>query len=176
MTENKPRQRVFFALWPDAELRAALAVLAGSIPADGRPVPAAHFHLTLAFPGTVGHDLAAAMSAHADGLRPSGIRLSLDQLGWFRRPRVAWIGPARNVPELEALAAQLRRVCEVSGAMMEDRPFRPHVTLRRDVRRFDAIDVEPLVWQPREMVLIESGRNGHPGAYRVLRSWPVAPD
>lgn len=173
MTKNEPRQRVFFALWPDADLRAALATLARSMPADGRPVPAAHFHLTLAFPGTVGHEAVAAMAARADALRPSVSCLQLDRIGWFHRPRVAWIGPARIVPDLEALAGELRRVCEASGVVMEDRPFRPHVTLRRAVSRCAASDVEPLAWRPREMVLIESGQNGHPGAYRVLRSWPV---
>lgn len=173
MTDKDPQRRVFFALWPDQRLRTALAALARLIPANGRPVPPAHLHLTLAFPGTVSAAKVADMSARAETLRPPEIRLVLDRIGWFPRARVAWVSPSRAVPELEALAAELRCLCEASGVRMEVRAFRPHVTLRRFVTRFDSIDVQPLEWQPGEMVLIESGKDGHPGPYRVLRSWPV---
>jgi len=176
MTGTEPLQRVFFALWPDQALRTALSALAGSMRADGRPVPAAHLHLTLAFPGTVSAAKVAEMSAQAGRLRPPKIRLVLDRLGWFPRPRVAWIGPSQAVPELEALAVELKGLCEASGVRMEDREFRPHVTLRRFVTRFASFDVEPMEWRPGEMVLIESGQSGHPGPYQVLRSWPVSPD
>ena len=176
MTDKEPKRRVFFALWPDAELRAALAALARSMPANGRPVPVAHFHLTLAFPGTVDRAKVEDMAAGADALRLPKLRLLLDRLGWFPRPRVAWIGPSQKMPELEALAADLRDLCEASGVRMEERPFRPHVTLRRFVTRFESIEVEPLDWQPAEMALIESGQHGHPGPYQVLRSWPLSPD
>lgn len=165
---------MFFALWPDQRLRAALAALARLIPANGRPVPPAHLHLTLAFPGVVSAAKVADMSARAEQLRPPEIRLVLDRLGWFPRPRVAWIGPSQAVPELEALAAELHHLCEASGVRMEDRAFRPHVTLRRFVTHFESIDVQPLEWRPGEMVLIESGKDGHPGPYRVLRSWPAS--
>ncbi len=176
MTGTDPLHRVFFALWPDQRLRATLAALARSLPADGRPVPAAHLHLTLAFPGTVSAAKVAEMSARADRLRLPKIRLMLGRLGWFPRPRVAWIGPSRTVPELESLAAELKGLCEASGVRMEDRAYRPHVTLRRFVTRFESFDVEPMEWRPGEMVLIESGQAGHPGPYQVLRSWSVSPD
>jgi RNA 2',3'-cyclic 3'-phosphodiesterase len=173
MTAKNPLQRVFFALWPDDGLRAALSALARSMPANGRPVPDAHLHLTLAFPGTVNAETVAEMSARADALRAPAVSLVLDRLGWFSRPRVAWIGPEQVVPELEDLAAELRGVCRASHVSMDDRVFRPHVTLRRFVTRFESFDVEPLEWRPREIVLVESGQGGHPGPYRVLRSWSV---
>jgi RNA 2',3'-cyclic 3'-phosphodiesterase len=173
MTEAEPLQRVFFALWPDDDLRAALAALARSMPANGRPVPAAHLHLTLAFPGTVTAARVAEMATRADALRAPAVHLVLARLGWFSRPRVAWIGPVQVVPELEDLAADLRGVCRAAGVTIEDRAFRPHVTLRRFVTRLESHDIEPLEWRPTQMVLIESGQGGHPGSYRVLRSWPV---
>jgi len=173
MTKTEPLQRVFFALWPDAGLRASLAALARGMPANGRPVPAEHLHLTLAFPGTVSAGTVAAMVDRAHGLRVPEIGLVLQQLGWFPRPRVAWIGPAHPVPELEALAAKLSGLCRAIGVKMEDRPFQPHVTLRRFVTRFEPSTVKPLDWRPAEMVLIESGQGGHPGPYRVLHSWGI---
>ena len=173
MTTTAARQRVFFALWPNAGLRASLSALARGMSANGRPVPTEHLHLTLAFPGTVAAGTVAEMQERADVLRLPEIRLVLERLGWFRRPRVAWIGPAQAVPELEALAVGLSELCRASGVTMEDRPFRPHVTLRRFVTRFESMPIEPLDWRPREMVLIESGQGGHPGPYRVLHSWTL---
>ncbi len=174
MTERVSEQRVFFALWPNAGLRASLSALARRMPANGRPVPAEHLHLTLAFPGTVTAAKVAEMVERTDALRLPQIRLVLEELGWFRRPRVAWVGPAQAEPELEALAVRLNELCRATGVAMEDRPFRPHVTLRRFVTRFESVSIEPLDWRPREMVLIESGQGGHPGPYRVLHSWVLS--
>lgn len=176
MTEPESRHRVFFALWPDDALRVRLAALARSLNANGRPVPPAHLHLTLAFPGTVGAPVLGALIAQGDAVRAPRCKLVLDRLGYFPRPKVAWLGSSGPVPLLEDLAARLRWACEVCGVKMEDRPFRPHVTLRRFVTRFEPGPVEPVEWSAREMVLIESGQAGQPGPYRVLRSWPLGSD
>ena len=47
--------RLFFALWPDGDTRKAINGLARPAVrrAGGRPVPARHFHMTLAFLGEV---------------------------------------------------------------------------------------------------------------------------
>ncbi len=170
-TEN---QRVFFALWPHTALRARMDRVAQMLPADGRVVPPENLHLTLAFPGTVPAAVVTELCQRADALNAPTMRLRLDRLGYFPRPRVAWLGPSESPVALADLAAVLRGLCAQSGVTMEDRPFQAHVTLRRDVKRFAAIPVEPLDWPVRRMVLIESGRGGHPGPYRVLQSWPLA--
>jgi RNA 2',3'-cyclic 3'-phosphodiesterase len=173
MTTHTDQQRVFFALWPDDHLRARLAALARRMDANGRVVPAEHLHLTLAFPGSVASEVVAAMISRADTIEVPKIPLRLDQLGYFRRPRVAWLGPSEPPPELDALAAAVQGICQECGVPMEDRPFRPHVTLRRFVTRFHPVPVEPMEWSANGMVLIESGRGGRPGPYRVLRVWPL---
>jgi len=173
MRANANLQRVFFALWPDDGLRARLAALARRMPADGRLVPPEHLHLTLAFPGTVSSEVVAGLISRAAAIRGAPIHLRLDHFGHFSGPRVAWLGSSKIPPELEALAASLQGVCRDSGVRMDDRPFRPHVTLRRFVTRFEAVPIEPLDWWADRMVLIESGHGGHPGPYRVLRSWAL---
>jgi 2'-5' RNA ligase len=171
MTDDINLRRVFFALRPDDGLRERLAALARWMPADGRLVPPEHLHLTLAFPGTVSSDVVGGLINRAAAVRGAPIHLRLDHFGHFPGPRVAWLGSSETPPELEALAASLRGVCRDSGVRMDDRPFRPHVTLRRFVTRFEAVPIEPLEWWADRMVLIESGQGGHPGPYRVLRSW-----
>jgi RNA 2',3'-cyclic 3'-phosphodiesterase len=173
MNADTDLQRVFFALWPDDPLRARLAALARRMDANGRLVPPEHLHLTLAFPGSVASDVAAAMISRADGLQVPEIHFRLDHLGYFRRPRVAWLGPSAIPPGLATLAAALHGICQDCGVPMEDRPFRPHVTLRRFVTRFHPVPVEPMEWSANAMVLIESGHGGRPGPYRVLCEWPL---
>jgi RNA 2',3'-cyclic 3'-phosphodiesterase len=173
MNTPTDQQRVFFALWPEDPLRARLAALARRMDANGRAVPTEHLHLTLAFPGSVASDVVAAMMIRADTIAVPKIHFRLDQLGYFRRPRVAWLGPSDPPPELAALAGLLQEICRDCGVAMDDRPFRPHVTLRRFVTRFHPVPVEPIEWSANGMVLIESGRGGRPGPYRVLREWPL---
>lgn len=173
MTAETNLRRVFFALWPDDGLRSRLAAVANDMAADGRLVPAEHLHLTLAFPGTVSTEVVAGLISRAEGIEGPPLHLRLDRVGYFPRPRVAWLGPSEVPSELEALAAWLRGICRDCGLRMEDRPFRPHVTLRRFVSRFEPASIEPLDWSADRVVMIESGRGGHPGAYRVLRSWTL---
>ncbi|MFO8005284.1 RNA 2',3'-cyclic phosphodiesterase [Thioalkalivibrio sp.] len=164
-------QRVFFALWPDDRLRSRLAAVARGMTANGRLVPAGHLHLTLAFPGTVSTEVVATLISRAAAIAGPPIPLRLDRVGYFPRSRVAWVGPSEVPLELEALAAWLQGIGRDCGLRMEDRPFRPHVTLRRFVSHFEAVPIDPLDWFADRVVLIESGQGGHPGAYRLLRSW-----
>ena len=69
------------------------------------------------------------------------------------------------------LADALGQAMTGLGLAFDRRPFRPHVTLYRQVRSRPELPLPPpLAWSPKEFVLIESVR-GQP--YQVLRSWPV---
>lgn len=171
MGDHRNQHRVFFALWPDAASRDRLAALARDLPADGRAVPSEHFHLTLAFPGTVASEVVTALMISASAIQSPPVLLRLDSLGYFEKPRIAWIGPSDPPDGLQMLATLLKRVCGECGISMPDRPFRPHVSLRRSVSRFQSVPVEPLDWWANRMVLVESGQGGSPGAYRILREW-----
>lgn len=171
MDDHRNLQRVFFALWPDDTLRARLAGLARAIPADGRLVPSDHLHLTLAFPGSVASERVTALIASVSVMDGPPIPLRLDRLGYFERPRIAWIGPSDPPARLGELANSLESICGECGIPMPDRPFRPHVSLRRSVNRFRSISFEPLDWCASRVVLIESGQGGNPGSYRLLHEW-----
>lgn len=171
MSSHQNLQRVFFALWPDDAVRARLSALARAIPADGRVVPAEHLHLTLAFPGTVASERVTALIGCASAVNGPPIPLRLDSLGYFEKPRIAWVGPSNPPDRLGELATLLQSICRECGIAMPERPFRPHVSLRRSVNRFRPIPIEPLDWWASRVVLIESGQGGNPGPYRVLHEW-----
>jgi 2'-5' RNA ligase len=164
-------RRVFFALWPDAEVRAAIASrreASGERP--GRPVPDHNLHATLVFLGDQSGKLVEGL---IDADRPADaapFSLRLDRFGWFARARVAWLGgPA--VPAGERLVAELAARVRSSGIEVDRRPWVPHVTLFRNVRRRPSLaPPEPLVWPVARFALVESVPNR---PYQVLRTWPL---
>ena len=168
-----PKRRVFLALWPDEAIRGELHHLAHGLDVGGRPVPRAHLHLTLAFPGTIEAERADCLAARLDELSFDPIPVLLDRVGHFERARVAWAGPSRCPAALDRLAARARGLCLACGVQTEARPFAPHVSLRRHARAPDTPALgAPIHWFADRIVLIESGSQGNPGPYRLLAGWP----
>ncbi|WP_019627128.1 RNA 2',3'-cyclic phosphodiesterase [Thioalkalivibrio sp. ALJT] len=170
MASKTDMQRVFLALWPDTESRAALARVAARLDGPGRAVPTAHLHLTLAFAGPIPATRAKCLSAGITQLATDTIELTLDQLGHFSGPRITWIGPSAPPQALATLAERAQALCDdCSIDTGPAQPFRPHVSLRRhaDPPSQDRID-PPVCWRAATVVLVESGSNGHPGRYRIL--------
>lgn len=151
-----PGHKLFFALWPDRATRAALARLQTLVP--GRHVPADKLHLTLAFLGQQPAGALAPLRAILDGLAVPALRLSIDRLGYFSRPHIAWAGMARAPEPLLAMQAALMRELEAAGfSAVTHGEFKPHVTLAREARTAppDAA-FEPVAWQVAEVALVES--------------------
>jgi 2'-5' RNA ligase len=145
--------RLFFAVELPPEVQAALRRLRPSDAEsrDYRWSDAAQLHVTLAFLGQQPEDRLAALrdvgTAAAAMSRP-GI-LKLDQLGSFgprHAPRVLWIDLSGDVAALQALQSSLATGLKQAGFALEDRPFRPHITLAR--RRESARGGAPTEWRP----------------------------
>lgn len=169
-----PKKRVFLALWPDEAIRGALHHLARGLDVGGRSVPRAHLHLTLAFPGTIGAEPAACLAERLASLRFEPVPILLDRVGHFPSSRVAWTGPSRVPEALSLLAERARGLCLACGVETDDRPFAPHVTLRRHARPPARGELdEPVHWFADRLALVESGRDGRPGPYRLLARWPA---
>lgn len=164
--------RLFFALWPDAAVREALA--AGAVMAQdacgGRSMQARNLHMTLAFLGETDaahRDAAIAAAAHVHTMP---FALSIDRSGYFKQGRergIVWVG-CTMTPELSALVAGLRTSLESAGVGFDRKPFVPHVTLLRDARAPTARMVfAPVPWTVRHFVLIASTRDAQGPRYRI---------
>ena len=168
-------RRLFFALWPDERTRAAIVERARALDdLGGRPVPVHNLHLTLLFLGDVPGDRFDGLAAGASGIRTGAFDLRLDRFGSFRAARVAWIG-GDPAPAGAVLVDRLGAVAESAGLTVDDRPWRPHVTLRRRIEGGGrALSLKappaPVDWPIRAFSLIESVP-ARP--YQVLRTWPV---
>lgn len=163
--------RLFLALWPDAPTRHALQAWQGAIawPADARPTAPAHLHLTLHFIGAVPR---ARLSALQAGLgRPfTPFTLQLAELVLWRGG-LAVLLPAETPPALATLHAGLGVALRALALPVDERPFRPHVTLARHAggARLTA-PAAPVAWHADAgYVLAESA-----GGYHVLHAFGAA--
>jgi 2'-5' RNA ligase len=166
-----PTRRLFFALWPDESIRRGILARRESLGSlSRRRVPDHNLHLTLVFLGDQPGDRLAEFEAAAGEIEGAACTLELDRFGWFPRARVAWLGG--DAPEaLSHLQDSLWQRMVDLGVRLDERPFRPHVTLFRQVlRRPRMPDPDPLIWPVGDFVLVESVA-GSP--YRVLRRWAL---
>lgn len=169
------RQRLFFALWPGGALRRQLAAYRPLLEGcGGRPVVPENLHLTLAFLGSTDAATRRCLEQAAENIRLPGFSLTLDELGFWRRPQVVWLG-ADDTPEpLLALVAALKKAMLGCAIKPDERPFQTHMTLMRKARRAPAqTQPEALTWPITEFVLVASETRPEGVRYQVLRRWPL---
>ncbi len=173
---DKP-QRVFFALWPDASMKAMLAELAREIAREsgGRPTTPDLIHLTLAFLGEQPAARVEALRCVGIGIRAAAFTLTLDAVGSFPRARIAWLGADAPQPGLAALHGELAAALRVGGFAVDQRPYAPHLTLaRRSALATPRRLPQPICWRVNSFVLVESELRRSGAAYRAIAEWSLA--
>jgi RNA 2',3'-cyclic 3'-phosphodiesterase len=194
VTSERTR-RLFFALWPDERMQAALAVATRNITgaSDGRAIPTANLHLTLAFLGAVPETRIAALSpiaaqvAAAFPQAPERVRgeqsrapieLTLDTLEHWRKPELLCATASEPAPAAAALSHALKSALVTGGFAPDLKPFRVHATLARKVRRVSGeLRVAPVPWRFADFQLIESRTGGSGSAsgssYSTREKWAL---
>jgi len=171
------RARLFFALWPDDDMRKSLSALAQDAQLDcgGRATSDDKVHLTLFFLGDVDARRAVAVEGAADRVRGEFFDLTLDRIGYWRHNRIVWAGATYQPPALSVLVTRLSAGLAAEGVESEGRPYVPHLTLVRNAERKPALAViEPHPWHVRDFVLVQSMPTRGGVRYQVLRTWPFA--
>lgn len=173
---EKKDVRLFFALWPDADLRWRLQAAADSIAFDAgvRRVPRANLHLTLHFIGNVYFDEMACMQRQARQVEAEAFQLEIDGQGIFSKPAVGWLG-CSSVPDgLRQLHRQLGSRLQSCGFLPESRPYHPHVTVARKLESLNAeASFSPIAWPVKEFALVEVQSVANGVRYRVVESYPL---
>src|SRR3990172_3600247 len=175
VTPARP-QRLFFALWPDARTRKALSTALDrlALPPSARRVIAANLHLTLVFLGSVPVERYRCLEQAAAQVQGRRFTLRLEQIGHWPQPRILWLGPARIPPALTALVTALYSALAVCDVFTEARPYRPHITVARNVRQAEAVTIPPLTWRVAGFSLLESRPAPGGVRYHPLASWALA--
>jgi 2'-5' RNA ligase len=164
------RLRLFFALWPDAAARAALAQYARAAQAvcGGRPMRPANLHFTLAFIGDVDAVRLDAILDAAAAVAPRRLVLDVDRVEYWRHNSIVCAGAGTVPAALAALARDLRAVLDAAGVRYDRKRFVPHVTLLRDAGPVPPPSLAPVRWPVDSFVLAKSV----PGAdYAIVREW-----
>jgi 2'-5' RNA ligase len=165
--DAQPTDRLFFAIFPDANSAARIARLAEGLRDShglrGKPLASDRFHITLHHLGDhVGLPqsiVAAACEAGANVTMPQ-FDVAFDQVGGFargtgNRPFVLQGGDGlaalalfQRVLGTAMMKAGLKRWTETS--------FTPHVTLLYDDQEVARYSVETIGWTVKEFVLVQS--------------------
>ena len=172
--------RVFFALEVPAETALAIAQWRErQLPAAGRPVPAANFHITLAFLGEVdqrGLDSLCRSVSDRQWQVDADSPITLDQVGYWPKPGICWLGPGTIPSSLAGLARALQSLSQRAGARRERKRYQPHVTLFRRCERPPPAPARAANFclEVRDFCLFESrpARNGV--TYSPLQQWQLS--
>jgi len=167
-----------------ADLERALAPLREA-PGAPRWTARDRWHLTLLFLGAVPDDvvppLTDALGTAVATASPMTLRLAgAGRFGPVRRPQVFWAGLDGGVAPLVALAERLARAARELDLAVEERPFRPHLTLGRWPPRRPADGTLPdrlagyrgPAWPVAEVRLVES-HLGRRAPYEAVARWPM---
>lgn len=171
--EKSATQRLFFALKPDKETVRGIRAVQSLVGAgEGRPVPAERLHATLLFLGNQSDKQRERLCQIASRLRFPACRVSLDRLGHFSKAAVAWLGPGKVPESLQQFQRELRSAMVAEGLEVDEREWRMHVTLYRDLRkRPERIAFGPVEWSLREFKLMESVSDKNGLHYLCRGNW-----
>ena len=170
------KRRLFFALWPDDELRRALVKESRHWvrACGGRPMRAENIHLTLAFLGNVSERTARCVADAAAGVGGEAFDLPFERYGFFPRPRVFWTGPRRTPEPLKRLVADLQAALAPCGIEPERRAYKAHLTLARKAHAPKGEwNMTPLNWRVEAFVLVESLPSPEGVSYQPIGRWPL---
>lgn len=163
--------RLFIALWPEAAFASALHAQCGVCTTDprARVVTPERLHMTLHFLGPVPRQqLPALVSALRVPFQPFELSFSRCEQ-WPHGLLVAV--PDTVPPPLTQLHTALGEVLQGLGLPLDNRPFRPHLTLaRRHAGPLPVPTGPPLRWPVTAYALVES-QVTPAGAYRAVQAY-----
>ncbi len=123
--------RLFIALEIPRNAAMSLSLLRGGLP-GARWIDVENYHITLRFIGDIDGRTADEVVDRLDRIDRPEFQLSLNGMGSFgsKKPHSIWAGVSPS-PQMNALQAEVERICQRIGLPPDPRKFMPHVTLAR---------------------------------------------
>ncbi len=179
MGDTSSSVRVFFALWPNAAERAALAAWQPPLRklCGGRAMRADTLHATLVFLGDVAAQRLEALKLAAQEVEAGGegFVLRLDRARYWGHNHIAYASPSTVPDPLALLVERLECSLDRHRFRFDRRAWKPHVTLLRNAHWTDAPlpDLPPVEWLAREFALVQSLRDERGARYETLARFPL---
>lgn len=146
-------------------------------PAEPAAVPTANFHITLAFLGQIDARQHEALLQEMNHVKGQPFSLTLNTTALWEGPKILLAAPGEPDNALMDLARQVRKAARAARVQVDNRPYRPHVTLVRK-----ATDTLPApLFTPdisadfSQFHLFESFSNAQGVRYPIRHSWPLIP-
>ena len=167
--------RLFFALWPNDEVRFRIAENLNLFKIDrnqSRLVTNSNLHLTLHFIGNTSIAEMKCLDRQARQVNAEPFDLCVDCSGYFKKPKILWFG-CQSVPKaLYDLHRNLGELIDQCTYTPEKRPYSPHVTVARKINgEPGSILIDPVHWQVDRFVLVESISVSGGVRYEVVESY-----
>ncbi|MFT6989597.1 MAG: 2'-5' RNA ligase [Paraglaciecola sp.] len=169
--------RAFFGLSPDTKTKLAIDAWRNETFAhlDGL-VPAANFHVTLAFLGNVSVKQLDIINRRIDEM-PSvkAFDIALNQLGHWPKPKAFWLGCQQTASDHLKLATHIHRIATDSGLLLQDQTYEAHLTLARKCKVSPPAPLFPanFQWHADQFHLFESKSSPQGVSYPILKSWSL---
>lgn len=176
-TKDSSVAHVFFALWPEPSVRRALHTLATEYQprCEARVMRADGLHMTLLFLGEVARAHLPQLMQAAGQVSVLPFEFVLERLSFWPHNRIGYAVPLAEVPALDQLITALQQGLAAAGFPIENREFKPHVTLLRHVRHtLEPQAITPISWQVDSFVLVESVMTDRGVHYQTLQRWLLA--
>jgi 2'-5' RNA ligase len=175
--------RLFTALEIPRDAALSLSLLRGGLQ-GARWIDVENYHLTLRFIGDVEGHVADEIANALDRVQRPAFMLALSGVGQFggRKPNTVYAGTAPSA-ELNALQAEIERICQRLGLPADPRRFTPHVTLARlkntspdEVAHYLSArgNFAAAPFKVGRFVLMSSRDSVGGGPYIVEEAWPLA--
>ena len=167
--------RVFFALWPDAEVRHALMQVGLKMhrQVDGKLTREESVHMTLLFLGATPVERLDALTELAATVPFEAFTLHIGKADCWKHNKVAWVAPPATPPALTRLVSGLEERVAAEGFRFDRRAFAPHITL---VRKAHCVPLDlkmpHIQWDVRNFVLVRSELDSNGSRYAVIGCWP----
>jgi RNA 2',3'-cyclic 3'-phosphodiesterase len=145
------------------------------LPGTGSAVNADNLHITLVFLGSTSAERRSCIEEALAGIVLPGFSLQLDRLGYWRRPQVVWAGSGSVPAPLTTLVDLMTKAAARCGCKLDARPFQPHLTLFRKVRKppRDLTVMTPIPWPADSFAMVESITAASGVCYKVVRTWTL---
>ena len=175
---NAESMRVFFALWPDAAVKAELDAAAGKLHElrGGRRTQPDTLHLTLVFIGEIAVNRLPELFEAAEGITVPKFEVLFDQADCWRHNHVAHLAASQTPTALLELVKQLEARLDTAAIPFDRRPYVPHITLLRKADCLPQMEnpaLAPIRWLARDFVLVRSSLRSGGALYEQMGRWPL---
>lgn len=179
VTDAEKPARVFFALWPGDEERAAMAAWQPPLQAlcGGRMTPADKLHNTLVFLGEVQPERLEALQLAAQEVSGAAFQLVFDVARYWGHNHIVYAAPGSLPKKLGQLVNDLEQRLRHHHFKFDHRAYKPHITLLRHAQWTESPlpAVQKVVWSMRDFALVQSVSEGQGVRYEVLARFALNP-